>query len=50
MGKDEFIKSLIGINYTPEKAADLYNFYERQGDLEGLEDYIVARESTATIL
>lgn len=50
MGRNELIQSLIDLGYVPEKANDLFNFYERKGDLDGLEDYIIAREAMATIL
>jgi len=47
---EQLIERLIAIGYEPNKAEALFNFYEAQGDLDGLESYVVVKEATINIL
>lgn len=47
---EHLICRLIDIGYSPDKAEELFRFYERMGDIDGLESYVIVKEATAQIL
>jgi len=47
---EQLIERLIEIGYPPNKAEELFEFYNRAGDLDGLESYVIVRESLAECL
>ena len=47
---EQLIQRLIDIGYSPNKAEELFEFYNRMGDLDGLESYVIVKEATAEIL
>lgn len=41
---EQLINRLIKIGYKQDEAENLFRFYERMGDLEGLENFIISNE------
>lgn len=46
---ENLVNRLIAIGYAPENALNIYMLYERQGDLDALESYLIVRECTETL-
>lgn len=42
------LERLIKIGYDEKQAYKLYNLYRSNGDLDGLEDFIISNEYTET--